>query len=148
MRALSSVCSFMSWMADLLSSSLSWILVSMSTHQDLNTNSASAEYLPCNLVIFGSHIHRNSFNACAAAAAETSAAIVAASCAAPRLGGKIPLTSKVLFIGPSETLWYGVDKCAGICVVVTFGILVVMPDSSMPDSRSGCLNLSPNRTCF
>ena len=47
---------------------------------------------------------------------------------APRLGGEIPLTSKVLFISPSEAPRYGVDERAGICVIVTFGILVVMPD--------------------
>ena len=52
----------MSWMADLLSNSQSCIWDKISTHQDLNTSSASAEYLPLNLVILGSCMCQNSFN--------------------------------------------------------------------------------------
>ena len=58
-------------------------------------SSASAEYLLHNLVILGSCIHQNSLGTWAAAAAKTSAAIVAVSCALPRLVGGMPLTSKV-----------------------------------------------------
>ena len=48
-------------------------------HQDQNISLASAEYLPLNLVIFGSHIQQNSFDTWASTAAETSALIAAVS---------------------------------------------------------------------
>ena len=53
------------------------MLAKMSDFQDLNINSASAEYPPLSFVILGSHILRNSLDACAATAADTSATIVA-----------------------------------------------------------------------
>ena len=49
-HALSKVWSLMSWIADLLSSSRSWIWDSISTHQNLNTSLASAEVPPLNLI--------------------------------------------------------------------------------------------------
>ena len=54
------------------------MLAKMSDFQDWNINSALAEYPPLSFVILGSHILQNSLDACAAAAADTSAAIVAA----------------------------------------------------------------------
>ena len=62
-------------------------------------SSALAEYPLRNLVILGSCIRRNSLDALSAAAAETSAAMVATSCALPRLVGGMPLMSKVRFNG-------------------------------------------------
>ena len=70
----------------------------ISTRQERNVSSASAEYPPLNLVILGSHILRNSFDAWAAATAETSAAMAAASWGTlVRFG--MWLTSKVWFLG-------------------------------------------------
>ena len=61
-------------------------------------SSASAEYPPLSLVILGSHILQNSFDACAAAAADTSAAIVAASLELLAKGA-MGLTLNVLSLG-------------------------------------------------
>ena len=56
-----------------------------------------AEYPPQSLVILGSRICWNSLDACATAAAETSATMVAASCGLPVFEIGILLTSKVQF---------------------------------------------------
>ena len=76
------------------------------------------------------------------AAAETSAAIVATSWAAPKLVGEILLTSNVLFIGPWEVPQYGVDEWAGIWVGTVVSDSGVMPGPAASDSRSGWLSLS------
>ena len=78
-------------------------------------SSASAEYPPHNLVILGSHIRQNSFDTWAAAAAKTSAAIVATSWAVPRLVSEISLTSKVQFNSAWFTLWNGIEEWGGKC---------------------------------
>ena len=90
----SKVCSLMSWMADLLLNSQSWICDKISAHQDQKTSSVSTKYLPLNFIIFGSCIHWNSLNIWATAAAETSATIVAASWGL-LVSGAILLTSNV-----------------------------------------------------
>ena len=141
-RVLSRVCSLMSWIAALLSNSLSWMFANMSTHQDQNMSSASAAYPPCNLVILGSHICQNSLDACATAAAKTSATMVAASWALPMLAGGMPLTSKVRFNGTWLDPRNGVDEYGGKWFVGG------TPDPATFDSRSGQLDLSPNRTYF
>ena len=69
-------------MAALLSNSRSCIWAIISACQDWNVSSSSAEYLPLNLVIFGSHIQQN-FDTWAATAADTPAAIAAASWGLP-----------------------------------------------------------------
>ena len=85
-------------MAALLSSSLSLILKRISDFHDRNINSASAEYPPLSFVILGSHICRNSLDACAATAADTSAAIVAA-CLDSSIKGAVGLMSNVRSLG-------------------------------------------------
>ena len=74
--------------------------------QERNINSASAEYPPLSLVIFGSHILQNSLDACAAAAADTSAAIVAVFLESSTKGALVP-TSNVLSL---EIARYGVEE--------------------------------------
>ena len=108
--------------------------------QDLNVSSASAEYPPLNLVIFGSRIRRNSFDAWAAGTAETSAAMAAASWGPPIKVG-IQLTSKVWFIGLAPRC--GVDEHG-----VVGGVFCWSSESASSDFRSGICNLSPNQTCF
>ena len=70
------------------------MLARMSDLHDLNISSASAEYLPFSLVIFGSRIRQNSLDAWAAAAAETSAAMLA-TCLDSLTKGVAGSTSKV-----------------------------------------------------
>ena len=81
----------------------------ISACQDRNVSLASAEYPPLNFVIFGSRILQNSFDAWAAAATETSAAMAAASWGTlVRFG--MWLTSNDRFIGFAPRC--GVDEHA------------------------------------
>ena len=76
----------MSWITTLLSSSWSDTWARVSEHHEWKDNSALAEYPPLNLTILGSCILQNSLDAFAATAAETLAAMVAASFGLPVKG--------------------------------------------------------------
>ena len=101
-------------MAALLSNSLSEMCASISECQEWKTSSASAEYSPLSVVILGSCILQNSFDAWAAAAAETSAAIVATSWVLLTKGA-MGLTLKVMLLGILLALQNSVEVCVGTC---------------------------------
>ena len=73
--------------------------------QDQNINSASAEYPPLSFVILGSHILRNSLDACAATAADTSAAIVAACLDSSIRGTLGPMSNVLSFSVVHDRVW-------------------------------------------
>ena len=109
--ALSKVCSLISWIANLLSSSLSLMFAKMSDFQDLNIILASVEYPPLSFVILGYQILQNSLDTCAVAAAYTSAAIVA-TCLDSSIKGALGLTSNVQSL---EVAQLGLDEYFGTC---------------------------------
>ena len=144
-------------MATLLSNSPSVIWASMSDHQEQKMSSASAEYPPFSLVILVWCILQNSFNALAAAAANTSAAIVAESWGLLTIGAT-GLTSKVLSLGILPATWYGMEVYVGMLGIMgmldTLGVLTVAVWWDIPpcDPTSGLslglLELSSNLTCL
>ena len=142
---------FLSWIATLLSNSWSVMWARMSACQERKDKSVSVEYPPLNLVILGLHIWQNSFDACAAAA-ETSAAMVAAFWGLPDKGA-IWLTSNVLFCGNvlvplnGMEVWRWLDKFGNVGSVPDMGWLDDFLGSAL-GLRSGLLVLSSNLTCF
>ena len=93
-------------------------------------SSASAEYPPLSLVILGSHIFQNSFDACTAAASDTSAAIVAAFLES-LARGTMGLTSKVLLLRTVLATRCSVDVYFSACAIVEISdTLVELPAMS------------------
>ena len=88
-------------------------------------------------------MHWNSLDAWAAAAAETSATMVAASCALPTLETGIPLTSKVWF----SSTWLDLHEKASKNMVED-DLFVDHLSQQYPTPDQAGWGLSPNRTCF